>query len=1068
MIERAARCLEAGARSLAHASQMPLRSKRALHSAFWCHGAGDIDLPAWWISFLQVPQISKKRHSVKRSHLTVNGVFSNSQELGLLDFLYPAQTMAIIQQFVKKNKMCWGHRSGVGNTTHSSRTYTSVAKDALPDEVATCDDAKIQSVENVSSGSVESEEDSYYTSPEYLMDPEKIRATFNKLLESPNEISGHDKVWRHFQSLQALKQILSSRELIRMMRFLGSSPTASSVERLLWLFNQQIPIERRRGIHYSYAISAVLSQDDLETAVMIHREACSQTKALIGISQILRYTVEKEKWKEAIQLWEEHFHDGIANDEIWAGVESLPPSSFATKATALADWALRILEAGTSHNFAVTRNFAMTIIMKCFSAQTDVISAVEHQSLFEKAKKIRSDLDLYKSAIIQLLRSKKRSHEQTAFTYYRDMRANEKLVPDLVILDSILNRFFAIRSSRGILEVLEDYRKYYRGLPRTKFKEVMRQLSMQGDIESVQSLFDEYVCRFGNPAKISIFNSLLNTFQRRAETHNVVEKFHSLQKDYRFNPTIISWNHVMGTFCRVGDVDGALSWFKKLGEAGLKPNSHSYALLMQMFGKRSDLEAVVELLRESELNEISPSIAMINAIVLAQIKNGQLVNAKKLIEDSLQTDAVGRRTKMWNFLINAYAQVGDLEEVTRTYRRMRNFDVPPDEITFSLLMQSLAVRKFPDAAAKILKTVMPRAGLRPSAIHYAVVMGGYLATKEYYNIFALYRQMLENNIKPGHSTQNLVLRAATAIDLKDESHEESQEKRLPRADMILSQALKTLDAAQLGSSEPLKFVGLDKLDEAFSSSYFSFMIFVYGKQHSFDRVVELFDQYIATTKRIQSTNDVSLPIRMLSALMVVHVENQDHDEAERCWYLALDKAEHLAGRFPRDVSQSNWVLHSRRFILTLPLIHYMKSLESQGKIKSIISTVKDLHRSGYELDSRCWNVYVQILGSSRHESLAFTLCERELMREWYGWHVMGHPYNIKRRLQRASPKRYEITRRFPMYKTFVCLAGAYMEIRSKGKAKLMALERAAPKTVEAVRNLPKLNDMTQAIILNKS
>lgn len=78
-----------------------------LHSTFWSHGAGDLDLPPWAVSMLSKPSDLPLRHdsdrgpgtrSRKKAHVPApDGVF--------LDFLYPPQALALLQRVSAAQKL---------------------------------------------------------------------------------------------------------------------------------------------------------------------------------------------------------------------------------------------------------------------------------------------------------------------------------------------------------------------------------------------------------------------------------------------------------------------------------------------------------------------------------------------------------------------------------------------------------------------------------------------------------------------------------------------------------------------------------------------------------------------------------------------------------------------------------------------------------------------------------------------------------------------------------------------------------------------------------------------------
>ena len=380
-----------------------------------------------------------------------------------------------------------------------------------------------------------------------------------------------------------------------------------------------------------------------------------------------------------------------------------------------------------------------------------------------------------------------------------------------------------------------------------------------------------------------------------------MESFKGLEQRYGFKPNLHSFNILIRTHTRVGDVEGASTWFNNLLSSGFKPNQYTLVPLMAMFAKRGDLEAVKQLLRQSETYRIETNIAMIDSIVLAQVNNDQLVAAETLVHEALETvENVPRssRTRMWNYLLNAFAMRGDLDKVTDLHRTMRANNIPSNATTFAALMHGLSIKRQPTAAHRVLTEVMEQLAIVPSALHYAICMSGYLLVKNNRRVFTLYAEMLNKEVKPDIAVHNLLIRAAANID-NDGSKEKGKgadQQKYEFARHTFDQVLKDLDPVELATTEPIKFVGTNRVDESFTSSYFSYLIFLHGKQKAMDQVKDLYDRFNKTKSALQMDIESTPPIQMLSALMVAHLNVNDYEAVNECWETSLKKARKLACR----------------------------------------------------------------------------------------------------------------------------------------------------------------------------
>ena len=1047
-------------------SKKHLRSRRHLHSAFWSHGAGNIDLPPWWMLFLQNIDSSQGNCSSTR-HRSPNAALSCGLQEILLDFLYPAHTLAFIKRLKQSTN---AHIHAAQNVKQCSRSYTSIAANFLKG-------AKAFGTASGASG----QDASTTSSSETPQAGDTVGRRINEILNLEDPTWTYDELWQSYQALLKMSQSLSPEELIKMLRRLGTSERTIDFERAVALFDS-IPVQERRAIHYSYAVRAALSLKDLDTAIDIHREGFARVGGSIGTAALLRYTVEHERWQLAIDAWHAYWVDRLryyTRLDIWTGVNSLSLPDLIEKAISAADFAISTAESSQLESAAAARNFAAELIRQTFSIQKTNFDLEQHWRLVQKARVLdASDMKIQTMALEQLLSVETRKHGHRALHLYRILRKESTFLPSKGLLSSVKNKLLEIKSSPGMFMIIEDYRTYYQELPVSTALQVAEVFAQLGQLDYVQNLFHDVCSTYGKPQN-AWFQILLFVHNRRADFEGVVRAFHDLQKDFQFIPTSKAYNCVIGTFSRVDDVDGALTWFNKLLESERRPDSRTYSLLMSMYAKRGDWETVHDFYQQSKIDGIKTSMRMFDTLVLANIKDERLHEAEQFVKEASLVDLEGSRTFMWTILLNAYALRKEVEKVSGLHKQMRDSGVASDGMTYAALMTSLAVAKMPEAAQKILDTVMPRAHIRRTSLHYAIVMGAYLATKEYGKVFDLYKRMLTRNLKPTMSTQNVLLRAAASVDKVDQDLEANQgldqnvniQPELVRAQQVFEQTLAGLDPMELAPSEPRKFVGPYPLNEAFSSTYFEYLIFLYGKDAAYAKVTELYESYISTSSRFTGRDvEASPPIRLLSSLMVAHLSAGNHEEVERCWYLALDKSKQLACRARAVTTEPGWVLPSRRFIMNIPLRSYIFSLSQQGRNDDLISTIRSLHSSGFSLNSPNWNHYIQHLAQSpepKHQLLAFELCERELIPSWPGWNIFGDPQYIRNKIRRLTESALRLPgRRTPAYPTLVHLAAVYLQAKQGTRLiKPRRLADVAPKTVDAIINMPKMADKHQITLL---
>ena len=1057
MLERATGCLDTGVRHLRRTPPHLLRSRRSLHSAFWCHGAGDIDLPSWWISLLQLPTSEQAALSPGRTKKIPNSPSFQYPGIGFLDFLYPTKTLALIHKFVIQDKVGLRGRSQRPSVQNAVRAYTSVAAESFSD---------------FGKGYNES----YYppTSPTVTT---QHRAD-NMFIPPVSTATEYYSAWRKYRTRHRSFRNNSSDELSTLLQRIKATGNRLVVERASHILEliDKTPISERQSMHYEYGIQAALHLDKLDRALALHGEAISRVEGPIGTSALLHYLVEHNIWFVAVDSWYAFCKARKLYSEqcdIWNGVDSMDPKSLMSRATTVIRLAIRKLKTEQGDRSAKIREFALRLVLCAFNKRGTEVSIQKHQALWETLLALTDPTaEHFHAALEQLLSVKRRGGLKTAISMYDSTAENyQDFIPSRETLEDLV-----IKTQDGhsphIIKVFDDFRRYHVAPTRRAYRWMITEMSYQGDATAVYSLIREYEGHYGtpkdsedHPKESQIYEDLLLLHLRRAEVREVVRVFREFPSTFGFTPTIGCWNIVIASHVKVGDNKGALNWYNRLLESDLKPTARTFSTLTWMYGRRGDTEAIEELLEACKERGIKTTYSMIDSMVLAHISNNELEEAEKLVKKAMTMKLDGDRTRMWNILLNAFAVHCDLDKVYQLYQSMREADVWVDASTFAALMMGLCVKGLHLAAYRVLKVVMPVNNVQATSTHYAIVMNGFIRNRQYHKALTVYHQMLMQDVRSDLNTQTLLIKVNSLIDvLKNrEDRKDGTSATLVEAEGILDQITETMDS---GRVDRFNHDGFSRLDDL-KTSYFDFIIYSYGYQGAFDKVAQLYDKYIALKRKLNTDVDEIPPFKLLCALMMAYLRKGEHDEVERCWYLVLEKTEPLTCQPNSDLLEPNWVLTSCRTALHLPLLYYMSSLSAHGRVDDMQAVIDHLQFCGYSISNKVWNLYVQSLATQGQGLKAFEVCERELISGWpaWGW-GNSRSYGIRtvQYLERRQPKPHETEKRVPNIKTFRQLAAVYNDLQSQYafagpvNKKLRELKKAAPRSFQAVIDMPRVDD----------
>jgi pentatricopeptide repeat-containing protein PET309 len=1049
MLERTAGCLESGSlRRLLPGSKKALKSRRELHSGFWNHGATELELSPLWAALIRGPDPLDE--SWEQEHKTSTG-----QGGMLLDFLYPAGTIRFLRQYSGwKVDRQDGRHSIAGFAKLGHRLYTSSAKDSS---------ASHQDVEVAADVQDISDEEA---SAEYLRN-------FLHL----EWLSDFEEAWRRYSLLDNSQQ---QRMCSHMIQYFFASNRVVDAERTTELF-KKLDEGCKQQPAYIAAIRANLRLQNLSQALTLNQVALDKFGFPVGADRLLAYMFEKSLWSRALETWQQ-FRD-FQNPSLQVRSDIL---ELVYRSPARVGQAFALAEVVTGRRESSSNNLESGSTELLEFASKIVKHLLFTEPIWEQPKLNRlleflgrwglDTPDVYQNYLQRLLRDSNDS--KPAVHLYRKARRIKEVKFSRWVLHGLLRIFCDHHSVMGMQQILDDFFRCHGRPSRRTYQLCMREFASQGDADTVHALFDQYVNRFRAEGKLELsadeFAPLLHVHAIRGELTNVLEVFTDIQDRYKLKPTILCWNIVLNAYGKIHDIDSAFEWFDQLLETtALQPDDYTFGTMMGICATKGDRERAVELYRLAGSMGIEKSTSMIDTLVLTFLKDEYLSEAEKICEDSLTLSLKGSRTRMWNYLLVAYALRRDLPNVNRLLKRMSAVKVDYDQFTYSALMQALAMVHQPDRAKAIMTEVMEAAGVKPTNIHYVVLMGGYIANREFHKVFLVQAAMRKRGIKDSGGSRLLAIKAAAAEDQKvKETGTENQQSQ--RALQIFQDTISSMDPAEFPQSVT-KGMGKLPRDIAYSSMINSFIMFVLSQRDELETVGAVYDEYIKTLP--ESRRDIP-PNQILSALMISKERAYDFKGAQECWDMAFLQAK-AQGRNPRinrtsstQLSNIQKILPDHQLDLTELLTTQMISLSRQKRTEDIPPLIDGLLEEGFLLDNNNWNHYIQLMARRYRYKLAFKLCETHLMPNWTGWARIRYQAPERNRLPielrnlRKRPKYYR-----PKAHTLLYLARGYLELQSMAtespasQIMLAELERDCPKTILAIRTMQRVDNPLERDVL---
>lgn len=1185
MLERATACLKAGARDSLKCAQQAPRSQRMLHSSFWAHGAGGLDLPPWVVSMLPTPNdLPLKHDSTGSKGRGRSSSTAQSQDGVFLDFLYPPQALAWLDRTNGQLYERWERRNArrlpegfiQAPRGYSVRSYGQSATAAArkqerdehevqdPHEVVAQVTGRVARADQLDGSSVDLQDEQEredQVSPNGLIrkEPSELQEDADQtpdpdeFADTPGELAEAAVGETVDDPLRALRDLVAGRRVARgtdtTNRAWSLYNSLKDVDRqdphlkswLLAYFASRrndvadahcialyyaIPLQDRQLPTYQATLAAFLRRNDIDFALGLHTEALRNIPNGHQTSkELFRYALDHELWEVALKVQNQHheaFEEiGKQNQQaiFWLNVSDMPNLTDASVRLYMKIyWWNKKQKWGLAPYGLLCARMAEEALLQFLQAPPpESVPSRKLYLLFNAIRRWNPKAPrVFEEAMSSLLErldtpdEYARAHYVISYLYMSYRKTGISHVPEWM-LSSLLKR--VVRLAGSMRDLRRNTHTVSVNLLVSHWKMDHGKLS----IPAIHELISFYAS-MGLPDKLQqwfgylrrhypeyshhrdILWALIYVHARRADLRNARKAFSDVEDMCKANgegAPLKCWSVLIHAHSRADDLDGGLATFKRLLEAGLQPDGHQIQPIAEMLARRGDFEGVEDILNQFDtLVQEKQTTHLIASYIQALVNSDKLDQATQVLNDTIRQvkagEVLGSLTTCFNILITHYALRRDMDGTMNVYRWMQANKTRMNTFTYSALMQALIHLRQTNGAKKILTSVLPRLGLRPTALHYAIVIAGYTNQGMYQDAVDFYARMVRDNVRPSLATHRTYLKAKALHEQKNRTPMTEAGEPAPLEEVIsqLREVMETRDGSDVAVKGP--GFGYASYDRGYPAAvYMGSVMYIHGTRRCLEAVSEMFRLY-----REQEMDDMQVPppMRILTVLMNALLHAGDHKQVEAYWNLAKEQADLIAptktvpdfnsvanaqtmevhqpqelqtaslptssevdraeigfatGGEAKEVEKSQVLpdqsttslgprpAPARRHILANAFRHYIASLSQEHRVLDMIVVCTKLLSQGYGLDNYTWNKLIIHLctASPPLVLLAFTLTERYLIHNFPGWVRLSRTKFRAARAARAQRLSYIRARYLrpdqliPHYETMVHLAAAYMHLR---------------------------------------
>ncbi|KAG5220665.1 Protein Rf [Salix suchowensis] len=463
---------------------------------------------------------------------------------------------------------------------------------------------------------------------------------------------------------------------------------------------------------------------------------------------------------------------------------------------------------------------------------------------------------------------------------------------------------------------------------------------------------------------------LIYSYATNGRTEDAIAVFEQLFPDREEgefgSPKAIHYSIIIYAFAQKGDFSAMNEWLEIMASAGFPPDIYVYSIILRGFALRGDVDSIIAVLDQMRAANILPTVVTYTTAITLLARRRDPIAVESVYKRAIQEGIIPDRKMIntgvrlsqlipmrharlaietYNTLLKAYILIGaPFRVVSKLFSRLESTGIRPDNITFTLLVQSACDSGLMDVASEIVEemdrlSTQPNSDIKVDVYVLTIVMAGFLRLGNKIRAKETYEEMQTRGIQPTSLTFGAILKAY-GRENSDESLQIAEEFV---NSLMSSESPRTWDAPAHGGKSAL-------------SQIYGPLIASFARKQRPKDVERVFQGYLdaggAPTIGILST--------LLNCYRCVfNVEAAKQDAHAFRKYEGRCSFEPVAGKYP-----------------LYPLSIYIDVLSAAGLHTEIAEVWGKFQVHGFAFDSHNWNHLTVALIRAGEPERAFEVLER--------------------------------------------------------------------------------------------
>ncbi|GAV71465.1 PPR domain-containing protein/PPR_2 domain-containing protein [Cephalotus follicularis] len=224
-----------------------------------------------------------------------------------------------------------------------------------------------------------------------------------------------------------------------------------------------------------------------------------------------------------------------------------------------------------------------------------------------------------------------------------------------------------------------------------------------------------HILKLGLESEVSVGTPLVDFYVKCASFQSACRAFDRINE-----PNDVSWSALVCGYCQTGEFEEFFKVFQSIRFKSLLLNSFIYTNIFQACSVLADFNTGAQVHADAIKRGLVADLHGESALITMYSKCGRLDHANQAFESINEADTVG-----WTAIISGHAYHGNAFEALKLFRRMVEFGVRPNAVTFVAVLTACSHSGLVTEAKQFLDTMSGEYDVNPTIDHYDCMIDVY-------------------------------------------------------------------------------------------------------------------------------------------------------------------------------------------------------------------------------------------------------------------------------------------------------------------------------------------------------